>query len=424
MAAAGGAGAGVVVGGGVSAGVDGRGAAFLKQLQLTTDYLVGRYSRGDDVKFRERLNDFLDLVRVLYEPDFKAPKTLVAPGYSSEYLTLREALIAAVPDHAQRLVVLRQYIDGLKASLSITDIAFGAKRILQEILNSITCIALVDVDETLILGTNTVNERLIAAIKAKGIRDIYLFTNMEISADLIAKWTAADSRPEDRGLTRYELVQRLKDVYALNVLGVITPADPGYIGVADRSYDGGYAIAYLPPRLGVAYDVYYGPLFTDAAITADNRSTDPKYKALCSDYDECRARAADIKGGRKSFDPRTIRGGVVGEAKRHADVKGVMYEYFLACLPSESRGACLVFDDGAHCLGAVQATHMLRDKGLPPLCLATVLVDKTKQDTQDYMASIDAACTAGGFSVASPPSSSTAFNSAAKGGASPGCTIM
>ncbi|KTD11553.1 hypothetical protein Lgra_1011 [Legionella gratiana] len=98
-----------------------------------------------------------------------------------------------------------------------------------------------DVDDTLLYGTKQVNLALLKELKAKGITEVYLFTNMGLN-------DIKNYGHELASMSRYELIQILK-TEGFNVLGVITSADPGYIDEKGR----------VRP-IGSAYNELYLPL--------------------------------------------------------------------------------------------------------------------------------------------------------------------
>lgn len=97
-----------------------------------------------------------------------------------------------------------------------------------------------DVDDTLLYGTKQVNLALINELKAKGIKEVYLFTNMGLH-------DIKNYCHEFASMSRYDLIQTL-EAEGLNVLGVITSADPGYLDETGRVKPVGsaYNELYLP----------------------------------------------------------------------------------------------------------------------------------------------------------------------------------
>lgn len=80
-------------------------------------------------------------------------------------------------------------------------------------------VALLDVDSTLIFNLNDLNFTLINSLKSKGIKDVYLFTDMTLTPSVVKE--------------RQELVIRLVN-QGLKVHGVITPCDPTWAAIPEN----------------------------------------------------------------------------------------------------------------------------------------------------------------------------------------------
>ncbi|KTD14489.1 hypothetical protein Lgra_0520 [Legionella gratiana] len=102
-------------------------------------------------------------------------------------------------------------------------------------------IALLDVDSTLLFNGSDLNHALLDSLLQKGIKDVYLFTNMGLE-DI--RYYNQDFAP----LSRHAIIQIMRQK-GFNVHGVITPADAG-------NYDNQYQLR----PVGTIFNQLYTPL--------------------------------------------------------------------------------------------------------------------------------------------------------------------
>jgi len=205
-------------------------------------------------------------------------------------------------------------------------------------------VALLDVDLTLLSDSNEINDSLLNALAESGIRDIYLFTNMDLG-DLSSK--VADPS----WFSRSELIVALTERNFI-VHGVITPADPIYSKGLSAAYDD----LYVPQAKRVA----------NGAVNESNYSQDPAFQKAKQDFVQYNSKTSEIYRGKNEKTP-----------------KGEMYRYFVDNKP-DWVDSMVVVDDSIDVLEDVRKTHNEKFQYGPPI-LTTINVNKNAAfDTQNY----------------------------------------
>jgi len=131
--------------------------------------------------------------------------------------------------------------------------------------NTLRPVALLDVDDTLVLADNRLNTPLLEELLNGGITDIYLFTSMSLS-DISA--AASDVNY----FSRQDLINHLTGL-GFTVHGVITPIDPVY----NKGLGAAYRDIFLPHynRIGQ----------TDHPLTEKDLAKDIPYQLACCEFE-------------------------------------------------------------------------------------------------------------------------------------------
>lgn len=182
--------------------------------------------------------------------------------------------------------------------------------------------------------TPKLNENLITALLNEGVRNIYLFTNMSTSE--IEDFSITPDK-----FTRKKLISHLRN-RGLTVLGVITPADPTY-----------------NQGLGAVYENIISPLYARVEKGELNEQT------ICKD--------AAYLNSKELFRRHKDACSDLSRTKEYADIKGIMFEYFLRRKPPEFN-SCIFFDDDRKCKEAAKQANARNSEISIPL--TTIIVDK------------------------------------------------
>ncbi len=263
-------------------------------------------------------------------------------------------------------------------------------------------VVLIDVDNTLIKSSSQaqVNENLLTALKKSKIKDIYLFTRMNISNLATQIGVEMGDFLEQRTyLSRPRLIKKLKEEYGINVLSVITHEDPGY-----------------NKGLGAAYNDYYVPvneLYERGEIGAETIALENGQIVQC--YAENEKYEQAVESFNTHFGTSTT-GGPYYDFLNREDVKnhianldihsqnsnfepqkGMMYEYFI-----NSRrfgwGDVIYFDDHLGALKAAEHFHKSakfsyrgEEHSYKPESFSGIQVDIKKDSEDFYIYSIEKA---------------------------------